>query len=137
MVQTLFGNLTLDLIAENQEDKEVTANEDIARVDLALTNVAAVTVSDAGDTTLTLEESEQAMLLQLIGSLTAARTVITFNTTKKLFIVHNDTDDGTSPFDSGSGEDVTFKTSAGTGIVVIPGAKVLLYCDGTNIITAL
>ena len=42
---------------------------------------------------------------------------------RKIYVVWNST-----------AGDVTFKTVAGTGIVVNAGAVLILYCDGTNVI---
>jgi hypothetical protein len=71
----------------------------------------------------TTSESRAAILsLTDTGTaLTGAGTVIC-PAASKVYIVEN-----------GTGEDITVKTSSGTGIVVPDGKNALLFCDGTNV----
>ena len=97
--------------------------------DAAIAGTAAVTMTDA-DYTLTSANgaTDQArnMFVVLTGTLTASRNVIC-PTASKLYFVYNNT--------SGS-QNIVFKTSAGTGVTVPNGAKMALYCDGTNVVDA-
>jgi len=82
------------------------------------TNSHTLTTADG-----TTSESRAAILsLTDTGSaLTGAGTVIC-PAASKVYIVEN-----------GTGEDITVKTSSGTGIVVPDGRNALLFCDGTNV----
>jgi hypothetical protein len=86
-------------------------------------------MSDA-DYTLTVangasDESRQ-MFVTLTGTLGASRDVIC-PAASKLYFVTNSTTGGFS---------IVFKTSAGTGITVPNGFRAILYCDGTNVVSA-
>jgi hypothetical protein len=98
-------------------------------VDASVAGTAAVTMSDA-NYTLTVangasDESRQ-MFVTLTGTLGASRDVIC-PTASKLYFVTNSTTGGFS---------IVFKTSAGTGITVPNGFRAILYCDGTNVVSA-
>jgi hypothetical protein len=98
-------------------------------VDASVAGTAAVTMSDA-NYTLTVangasDESRQ-MFVTLTGTLTALRNVIC-PAASKLYFVTNSTTGGFS---------IVFKTSAGTGITVPNGFRAILYCDGTNVVSA-
>jgi hypothetical protein len=67
------------------------------------------------------------MFIVLTGTLTDARNVIC-PASSKLYFVKNNTTGGFA---------ITFKTSAGTGILVPNGSSVALYCDGTNVLDAI
>jgi len=66
------------------------------------------------------------MVLVLQGSLSAARDLI-LPTNKKLYFIHNNTSGGFA---------VTAKCSGQTGVSIPAGAKVILACDGTDIVEA-
>ena len=98
-------------------------------VDASVAGTAAVTMSDA-NYTLTVangasDESRQ-MFVTLTGTLGASRDVIC-PAASKLYFVTNSTTGGFS---------IVFKTSAGTGITVPNGFRAILYCDGTNVVSA-
>lgn len=100
-----------------------------ALVDSSVAGTASVAMSDA-DYTLSVangaaDESRQ-MFITLTGSLTATRNVVC-PTASKLYFVTNSTTGGFS---------IVFKTSAGTGITVPNGARMILYCNGTNVVDA-
>jgi len=82
------------------------------------TNSHTLTTADG-----TTSESRAAILsLTDTGSaLTGAGTVIC-PAASKVYIVEN-----------GTGEDITVKTSSGTGIVVPDGKNMVVFCDGTNV----
>ena len=107
-----------------------TANDGLtALVDSSIAGTAAVTMSDA-NYTLTVangaaDESRQ-MFITLTGTLSAARNVVC-PSNSKLYFVTNSTTGGFS---------IVFKTSAGTGITVPNGARMVLYCNGTNVLDA-
>ena len=63
------------------------------------------------------------MVLKLTGTHPGGAYEVHCPTNKKIYVVWNST-----------AGDVTFKTVAGTGILVNAGAVLILYCDGTNVI---
>ena len=101
-----------------------------ALVETALAGTAAVTHSDAADYTLTTAsgaaDEARAMFLNIGGALGAARNVVC-PTKSKLYFVRNSTTGGFA---------FTLKTAAGTGISVPNGKYMVLYCDGTNVVSA-
>jgi len=72
------------------------------------------------------------MIIDIIGSPGAARNVIapdvisTFNITKVWLVINNTT----------GGQTITFKTSAGGGVVIPAGVAYWCYGDGTDIVAA-
>jgi hypothetical protein len=100
-----------------------------ALVDSAIAGTTTVTMSDA-DYTLSVasgaEDESRSMFITLTGTLTASRNVVC-PTASKLYFVTNNTTGGFS---------VVFKTSSGTGITVPNGARMLVYCNGTNVVDA-
>ena len=100
-----------------------------ALVDASVAGTTAVTMSDANYTLSVAngaaDESRQ-MFITLTGTLTAARNVVC-PTASKLYFVTNNTTGGFS---------IVFKTSAGTGITVPNGARMIVYCNGTNVVDA-
>jgi hypothetical protein len=93
-----------------------------------------INISFASDAnkTLTLSDSNAAqdarnlyLYVTSAVSLTATRELIV-PTTEKPYIVHNAT--------TGS-QSITVKTAAGTGITIPNGKKVLLYANGTNVVS--
>ncbi len=66
------------------------------------------------------------MFIELTGALTAARTV-EVPAKKKLYFVYNNTTNGHA---------VTVKVSGLTGVSVPNGSKLLLVCNGTDVVNA-
>lgn len=98
-------------------------------VDAAIAGTATVTMTDANYTLTTANEaSDEArqMFIRLTGTLSATRDVICPAVSKLYFVTNATT----------GGQDIVFKTSAGTGITVKNGKRMALYCDGTNVVEA-
>lgn len=99
-------------------------------IDSAIAGYLTVSLSDA-NTTLTASngasDQSRSMLLKFTGTLTANREVIV-PTSNKLYFVENATTGGFT---------LTVKTSAGTGVDVAANYKMVLACDGTNVISPL
>ncbi len=118
------------LLATNQASPEVTHNDAITDIDLAFGGLFTKAMSDA-DYTLDVSAvpSEASYLTyNFTGTLTADRNIIV-PTNKKLYSVWNNT---TTP------HNLTVKTSGGSGVAVpfsASAAYVLLYCDGTNVVS--
>jgi hypothetical protein len=101
-----------------------------ALLDSAIAGTASVAMTDANRTLTTVDgaaDEARQMFIVLTGTLTAARNVVC-PSLSKLYFVKNSTTGGFS---------ITFKTSAGTGILVPSGLSVALYCDGTNVLDAI
>jgi hypothetical protein len=86
------------------------------KVDVSLTGTTSpLVLSDA--------QALRCMVLKLTGTHPGGTYEVHCPTNKKIYVVWN-----------GTAGDVTFKTVAGTGIVVNAGAVLILYCDGTDVI---
>lgn len=98
-------------------------------VEDAIAGTASVAMGDANVTlTTATEAADQArcMFITLTGALTAQRNVVCPSQSKLYYVTNNTT----------GGQSILFKTAAGTGVVVAPGQRVALYCDGTNVLVA-
>lgn len=85
-----------------------------------------INVASDADITLTISQNQYGrfVITDTGVLLTTTRNVI-IGTAQKRFLVQNNT-----------ARSLVFKTSSGTGINVLTGAKADLYCDGTNVIEA-
>lgn len=96
----------------------------------AISRAVAATLnkSVAGGANVTLDPvgEASAAIINLTGALTAGISVIVPASADK-WIVSNNTSGAFA---------LTFKTAAGTGIVVPQGGAMVLYCDGTNVLSA-
>lgn len=70
------------------------------------------------------------MYIECTGSMSQANNLIV-PAKRKLYFIYNNTNAGSS------GYSVTLKTTSGTGIAIPQGKKMVLACDGTNIVDAL
>lgn len=126
MTQT--PNLLITEIAANQNQKEVTANNAFIELEAAMTNLLAVTMTDA-DLILTATEGGQALgniAFVFSGTLTANRNIIVPANKKAYFVINNTT----------GGHNLVVKTSGGTGVTVAVATTpyTICYCDGTNVV---
>lgn len=133
MASTYSSRLRIELIGTGEQSGTwgVTTNTNLGTlIEEAIAGVAAITMTDA-NYTLTeangAQDESRQMVLQLSGALTATRDVIC-PAVQKVYIVKNLTSGGQS---------IVLKTSAGTGITVPNGKTTLVYCDGTNVVTAI
>lgn len=96
-------------------------------LEASVSGTASITMVDADYTLSTangVTDEARNMFVTLTGTLTAAKNVIC-PAVSKLYSVYNNTSGGYA---------ITFKTSAGTGISVPNGARMVLRCDGTNVV---
>jgi len=118
-------NLDITHIVSSQSQKEVTANTAFDALDRAITDTHAVAFSDA-NVTLTDPEALENAFFNLTGSVTATRDLIV-PTNIKFYFVKDET----------TGGDIRVKTLSGSGITMRTGDKLVVYCDGTNVIRIL
>jgi len=123
--------LTLPTTGENSGTWGELVNTGITSlVDASIAGYVAVSMTDA-DYTLTsvngAADQARRMMLNITGTLTAARNVIC-PTASKLYFIKNSTTGGFA---------LTLKTSAGSGISIPNGRSMVLLCDGTNVINGL
>ena len=129
MASTYSPNLRLELIGtgDQQGTWGITTNTNLGTLlEQAIGGYETVTVSDAGDTTLTASngsaDQSRNMVLNLSGTISAARNVVC-PAIEKLYVVKNATTGGFA---------VTFKVSGQTGVSVPNGSTYFLYVDGTD-----
>lgn len=135
MPSTYSTNLALELMqtGENAGTWGDITNTNLGTLlEQAVSGYVTQAITDGADTTITIPNGATGvarnMYLELTGTLTAARNLIVPNN-KKLYFVFNNTT-------GGSGFAVTVKTSAGTGISVPNGSKLILVSNGTNVLNA-
>jgi hypothetical protein len=108
-----------------------TVNDNItSMVEQAIAGLATVNTWTAASHTLTTANGTtseaRCAILECSGAPGAAATVIC-PTASKIYIIKNSVTGGFA---------VTLKTSAGTGVSVPNGSTSILYCDGTNVVSA-
>jgi hypothetical protein len=99
-------------------------------VDAAIAGTANVTMTDANYTLTAVNEGvdeARQMFIRLTGTLSLTRNVIC-PAVSKLYFVANETTGGQS---------IVFKTPSGTGVTVANGQRVMLYCNGTNVVSGI
>lgn len=94
-----------------------------AFVQAAVNSVTTISIAGSATTALTAAQSGGGVIV-LTGAVTGAKAVTVPATASKWTVKHG----GTGAFG------VTFKTPAGTGVVLWPGDCLDVFCDGTNII---
>lgn len=136
MPSTYSARLRLELQADGENTStwgQITNVNLGTLLEESIAGVAAVSMTTDTNYTLTAnngatDEARRAVLqITSTVSLTATRDV-TVPTASKLYVVYNNTTGGQS---------LVIKTSGGSGITVPNGAKMLVYCDGTNVVNML
>lgn len=134
MPSSFSSRLRLELVATGEQAGTwgTTTNTNLGTlIEEAISGTATHSTAGAGDTTLTqnngsTDEARNAVI-KLTGVLTGSHNVIC-PSVSKLYLVINAT---TGAFS------ITFKTAAGTGVVVPQGSYMFLYCDGTNVLNSM
>ena len=128
MPSTYSTTLRLELIGSGEQDSVWgnTTNSNLGTlIEQAITGVEAITMVDT-DYTLTayngLPDEARNAILVIAGTNTAVRNIIA-PLVEKTYTIKNATVGGYS---------VVIKTSTGTGITVLNGTTVQVFCDGTN-----
>jgi hypothetical protein len=138
MTSTYSSNLRLELIGTGDQSSTwgSTTNTNLGTLlEQAISGVSDVVFSTDADKTLSTvnggtDEARQ-MIINLtstvVGGLTATRNVI-IPSVDKLYVVKNGTSGGRS---------IVVKTSAGSGVTITNGETTMVWCDGTNVYSAL
>lgn len=115
-------------LAQNQNSPEVTLNEALNRIAAATSGLLTHEMTtDADYTLLTSTEPPEWVYSTIVitdspSTLTAARNIIV-PTNQKMYVLVNST-----------AEDLTIKTSGGTGVTVSAAGVSIVRCDGTNVV---
>lgn len=131
MASTFSPQLRIELIGAGEQSGawNNTTNTNLGTlIEQAISGVAAVNIGSS--TSYTLEtangasDEARSMVLEVTGTPGAAFNVIC-PSSSKVYIVKNSVGTYT----------MTLKTSAGSGIAIPSGRTMLLYCDGTNVVS--
>lgn len=132
MSATYSTNLALELIGTGDQAGNWGATNNLnigTLLEQAISGYVTQAVSTGTDTTLTMSQGASAtarnMFIELTGT-GGASTNLIVPTNKKLYFIYNNTSSG----------QVTVKVSGQTGVSVPLGAKILLVCNGTDIVSA-
>jgi hypothetical protein len=135
MASTYSTNLGIELIATGEQSGTwgATTNTNLGTlIEQAISGYVTQIISDSADTVITMPDGTTGvarnMFLELTstGSLTATRNLIV-PADKKLYFIYNNTTGGYA---------VTVKVTGLTGVSVPNGRKVILVCNGTDIVEA-
>ena len=131
-----YSALKIELIGTGEQSGTwgITTNTNLGTaLEEAITGRATATFTTDADLTLTLTNTNASqvarnLILNVVSgvSLTATRT-LTVPSISKVYIVENNTT---------GNQAILVKTSAGTGITVPNGFRVMVYADTTNVVTA-
>ena len=115
----MSGSLGITLITASQNQKEVTANAALVRLDNALTATFDANVT-AGNITVTTAQMQQAVLIRAINATTAGRTV-TLPGVARVILLHNS---------AANTQSVDFIRGT-TALTLTVGQTVIARLDGT------
>ena len=134
MPSTYSTNFAFELPATGEQSGTwgTTVNTNVGTlIDQAIGGYATQAITDGADTTITIPNGATGvarnMYLQLTGTLTAARNLIV-PANRKLYFIYNATSGGYA---------VTVKVSGQTGVSVPNGMRMVLACNGTDVVLAL
>ena len=111
-------------LVQGQGSHDIVVNTDLDDIDKALNGYLTQSVAGGIDVTITATNWNN-RIIEFTGTITANINVIVPITTR-LFAAYNNT---TGAFS------LTVKTASGTGITVPQGNRVILACDGTNVVS--
>lgn len=115
----MSGNLGITQIAAAQNQKEVTANAALLRLDAAMTGVFDANLATA-NVTVTAAQMQQALLIRAISATVAGRTV-TLPAVNRIILLHNDV---------ANTQSVGFIRGT-TTLTLLAGQTVIARVDGT------
>lgn len=132
-----YSNLKIELIGTGEQTGTwgATTNTNLGTaLEEAIVGYATANFPSDADLTLTLTDTNATQIARNLVlnvtsgvSLSTTRNLIVPAIEKPYYIFNNTT----------GSQSITVKTSAGTGVVVPNGGKVLVYVDGTNVVPAI
>jgi hypothetical protein len=132
MASTYSDELKLELMATGEKAGlwgSITNTNLGTLLEEAIGGYTTQAITDGADTTITIPNAATGiarhMCIEMTGTLTAARNMIVPDA-EKLYVIYNNTAGGYA---------VTVKVSGQTGISVPAGYKMLLHCNGTDIVS--
>lgn len=133
MSSTYSTNLAIELIGTGDQSGAwgTTTNNNLGTLlEQAISGYVTQAITDGADTVLTmtpgLSATARNIFIECTGALTAARNLVV-PANKKLYFIYNNTSGGYA---------VTVKVSGQTGVLVANGSKVILVCNGTDVVNA-
>lgn len=123
-------NLTVPHIATNQSQKEATANTAFDLLDEAMNSGTSIDVGGSANVTPSVSTMLTNFSFTLTGAITASIALIV-PANKKFYRFHHN-----AIHPSIGDYTITVKVSGQTGVVLYPGDRRLLYCNGTDIVEA-
>ncbi len=133
MSSTYSTNLAIELIGTGDQSGAwgTTTNNNLGTLlEQAISGYVTQAITDGADTVLTmtpgLSATARNIFIECTGALTAARNLVV-PANKKLYFIYNNTSGGYA---------VTVKVSGQTGVSVANGSKVILVCNGTDVVNA-
>ncbi|MGB9180957.1 MAG: hypothetical protein WCB68_17125 [Pyrinomonadaceae bacterium] len=126
LAQGTSPNLQITHITASQAQKEVTINQAIDSLDIAVAGRLALTVT-GGSVTLTATQAQYGALV--FSGTQSSNSVIIVPSHAKNWQVFNNT--------TGGSYTLTVQTASGGGVTVTRGTPALLSCDGTDVVLML
>lgn len=132
MPSTYSPALRIELIGNGEQAANWgnTTNTNLGTlIEQAITGVSSIVMPDSNYTLISgngVADQARNAVLVMTGFLTAPRDVIV-PSSNKLYIVRNATT---------GGQNITVRTASGFGSALINGFTQIVYCDGTNVLTA-
>jgi len=136
MASTYSTNLALELIGTGEQSGTwgTTTNTNLGTLlEQAVSGYVTQAITDgaSANTTITIPNGSTGvarnMFIEMTGALTVSSTSLIVPANKKMYFIFNNTSGGFA---------VTVKVSGQTGILVPTGKKVVLTCNGTDIVEA-
>jgi len=136
MASTYSTNLALELIGTGEQSGTwgTTTNTNLGTLlEQAVSGYVTQAITDgaSANTTITIPNGSTGvarnMFIEMTGALTVSSTSLIVPANKKMYFIFNNTSGGFA---------VTVKVSGQTGILVPTGKKVVLACNGTDIVEA-
>ena len=131
MASSFSTNLRLELMTTGEKTNTWGSITNInlgTLLEKAISGVLAFTHDDSATDTLTAlngsDDESRNMIIEVSGHTTTRNLVCP--TADKVYFINNTE---TTP-----GDDIVFKTSAGTGVTIPAGKKMGVYCDSTNVV---
>lgn len=131
MPSTYSDNLRLEIMAKGEKANtwgDVVNTNVGTLLEQAVSGVATINMADTNYTLAVAngaaDEARNAVL-RITGTLTTATRNVICPASPKIYIVSNETTGGYA---------LTIKTPGGTGVSVPNGSRLLVYCDGTNVV---